>query len=320
LDNTAPDALPFSPGEEQAQPVTEATDPETTAAEFDSSITGPEFEISTAGLTLALSGADGVWWFDANGPAQLVVESTVAADYDGDGGLVFQRSADSPIVRRTREAVESEVVAPREGEQLELIGVGRIGADRVAVFLRYRDSSVSLERASLDGVSKAVITDVGRDGVAPQRMSIKGGYVSGVYLDGAGAGWVTLSLATGQKLYGTTGGSLGLCASKSSGCTEAVTIGEDGTTVYRVAAGENQDQWKLLVNSAADFAQLASVDLQRPESGWHPTRIEVSGNTVVVSRSATAVGGSDLPALLVDTTTGTITQLERSGSAVVVTG
>ncbi len=229
--------------------------------------------------------------------------------------LRTDRSYDAPL-----EAAESDLVTPGAGERLELVGVGRNGADRVAVYLRHGDSSVTLERTTLDGLASTVIADVRRDGVAPQRVSINGTYVSGVYFDGVGAGWVTLSLSTGQKLFGTTGGSLGTCATQSSGCTQAVTISDNGTTVYRVAAGENPEQWELVVNNAANFAQLASVDLQRPETGWHPTRIEVSGSTVVVSRSTAADGVSDLPALVVDLDTQTITQLGRSGSAMVISG
>jgi hypothetical protein len=319
LENSSPDALPFAREEPREQPITESTSPSTTPETVVEKI-GPEFNVSTSDLTLTVSGSEGVWWFDANGEAHLVVEPAVAADYDGNGGLVFQRSEEGPIVRRTLEADESDVVTPGAGERLRLIGVARIGADRVVVYLRHGDSSVTLERAELDSMSSTVIADVQRDGVAPQRMSIKGAYVSGVYLEGAGAGWVTLSLSTGQKLFGTTGASLGSCTTQSGGCTQAVTISDDGTTVYRVAAGENPEQWELVVNNAADFAQLASVDLQRPEGGWHPTRIELSGTTVVVSRSTAADGGSDLPALVVDLDDQTITQLNRTGSALAISG
>ncbi len=100
LENSSPGALPFAPEDSQEQPVTDSTDPGTTS-EIELANIGAEFNISTNDLTLAVSGSEGVWWFDANGEAHLVVEPAVAADYDGNGGLVFQRSEDGPIVRRT---------------------------------------------------------------------------------------------------------------------------------------------------------------------------------------------------------------------------
>jgi hypothetical protein len=151
-------------------------------------------------------------------------------------------------------------------------------------------------------------------------MSISNGYVSGVYLEGAGAGWVTLSLATGQKLFGTLDGSLGTCAEPRTGCAQAVTIGNEGTRVYQVMSGDDPETWELVVNNASNFASLASIDLQRPEGGWHPTRVEVAGDKVVVSRSAEADGSGDLPALVVEPLAGSITQLDRYGNTVAITG
>ncbi|MBT8241118.1 MAG: hypothetical protein KJN63_07810 [Acidimicrobiia bacterium] len=322
LEGSSPDSLPFDPVDRQDQPVTETTasTPESSTSLFDPAIAGPQFDVSAEGLTLAVSGENGIWWFDAKGEAQLVVEPAVAGDYDGSGGLVFQRSEDAPIVRRTADAIETEIVSPAVDENLKLIGVAQTGVGREAVYLRLGDGSVTLERTTLDGATQTTLADLDRDGVAPQRLSISNGYVSGVYLEGSGAGWVTLSLTTGQKLFGTTGGSLGNCSRPAPGCALAVTIDPSRTRVYQVAAGDDTEEWELVVNDASNFAALSSVSLQRPPKGWHPTRIDVAGTKVVISRSATSDGTADLPALVIEPETGAITQLDRPGIAVVVAG
>jgi hypothetical protein len=322
LERSSPDSLSFAPADRQDQPVTEGTGKTSKPATstIDPAGQGPQFEVSEDGLTLTVSGDDGIWWFDANGEAQLVVESAIAGDYDGTGGLVFQRSEDGPIVRRAADGVETEVVSPVVDERLKLIGVARTGGGREAIYLRLASGSATLERSTLDGASQTTLADVDRDGVAPQRLSITNGYVSGVYLEGSGAGWVTYSVATGQRLFGTTEGSLGTCSQPAPGCAQAITIGGTGTRVYQVATGDDNEEWDLVVNDASNFAELSSVNLQRPENGWHPTRIDVSGTTVVVSRSASSDGTGDLPALVIETETGTITQLDRPGIAVVIAG
>ena len=322
VEGSSPDSLSFTPEDQQDQPVTEPTVPMEQAAppEIDPAVVGPEFDIDAHGLTLAVSGDDGIWWFDANGKAQLAVEPAVAADYDGNGGLVFQREENSPIVRRTADASEEEVVAPGDNETIELVGVAQTNIGREVVYLRSGADSITLERTALDGDSTTTIADVDRDGVAPQRLSISDGYVSGVYLEGSGAGWVSLSLRNGQKLFGTLDGSLGECAQSAAGCAQALTIGDGGTRVYQVALGDDTEQLELIVNDASNFARLTSVNLQRPADGWHPTRVEVVDSKVIVSRSASQDQTGDLPALIVDPDTGVITQLDRPGIAIAVTG
>lgn len=322
LEGSSPDVLPFTPEDRQDQPVTEPTDidADPKPSEIDPAVIGPEFEVSADGLTLAISGSEGIWWFDANGKAQLAVEPAIASDYDGSGGLVFQRSDDGPIVHRTSDGSETEIVSPGNDDRVQLIGVASINAGREAVYLRIGASSITLERTTFDGLSTTSIADVGREGIVPQRLSISNGYLSGVYLEGTGAGWVTLSLATGQKLFGTTDDSLGSCAEAGPGCARAVTIGNNGTSVYQVAAGDDPEEWELVVNDASNFAVLASVNLQRPAGGWHPTRLETAGDRVVVSRAANADGSGDIPALIVDPFSGSIMQLDRPGTAVVISG
>ncbi|NNE95511.1 MAG: hypothetical protein HKN24_05730 [Acidimicrobiales bacterium] len=317
LENSAPVELPFDPA--GTQPVTEELGPQPSTSTIDPAVVGPNFPVASAGPTMAVSGNDGVWWFDANGKEHLVVEPAVAADYDGDGGLVFQRSRSGPIVRRTRDASEQQIVSPGEAERLELIGVTD-GPDAETIFLRHRDDRVDLERQALGSSDSTVIGQMDRDGVAPEALSLQGNYVSAIYRDGAGAGWVTVSLTNGQKLYGTTGAAQGRCATVQPDCALAVTISVDGSTVYQVQAGEDPEAWFLTVHNAADFSTLDTIDLQRPAEGWFPTRIESTDGQVVVSRTASLDGGGDLSALVIDVESGEIRQLDRAGTAITIRG
>ena len=319
LENSAPEELPFDPADTVTQPVTEEPPPQPSTTTIDPAIVGPVFETASAGPTMAVSGSDGVWWYDANGKEHLVVEPAVAADYDGDGGLVFQRSWSGPIVRRTRDASEQEIVSPGENERLELIGVTD-GADGDAIFLRHRDGRVDLERQALGSSDATLVAQLDRDGVAPEALSLQGSFVSAVYRDGDGAGWVTVSLNNGQRLYGTTGALLGRCASVQADCAMAVTISADGSTVYQVEAGEDPEAWFLTVHRASDFATLNTIDLQRPAQGWFPSRIESIDGQVVVSRTASIDRSGDLPALVIDVESGEIRQLDRVGTAVTISG
>ncbi len=325
LNSSPPEELPFDTEEMVAteQPVTEPDEPAettTSTATIGADIAGPEFDVAVDGPTLTVTGQDGVWWFDVNGKAHLVVEPAIAADYDGNGGLVFQRAADGPIVRRTAEAEESSVVSPGAGETIELIGVALIGENNQVVYLRSAVGDASLERVSLDGDNPTTIATMARDGIAPRRLTLNDGYVSGVYLEGPGAGWVTVSSTSGSKLFGTATNQLGICADRAAGCAEVVTISSDGTEVYQVMISEQSGQWDLVVNDAADFSELSRIDLQRPVDGWHPTGIELIDGLVVVSRSANDDGTGDLPALVIDPVSEEITQLDRAGKAVAITG
>ena len=316
LESSPPEELSFESEEPEAteQPV---TDPTSATSTIDPAVAGPLFDVSPDGPTLAVAGQDGVWWFDANGKAHLVVEPAVAADYDGSGGLVFQRSAQSPIVRRTAEAEESDVVTPAEGETIGLVGVATVDSTSEVIYLRLSQGSALLERATLDDGVTSLIADMTRDGVAPSRLAISGGYVSGVYLEGPGAGWVTVSTSSGSKLFGTPAAQLGACDQRDPGCAEAVTVSADGTTVYQVVTNDN-GTWDLVLNDAADFSEIVRVDLQRPEGGWHATGIEEIDGIVIVSRSATIDGTGDLPALAIDPATSEIFQLDRAGHAIAI--
>ncbi len=324
LEDAGTTDLPFAgEDDDREQPVTEPEPEEvTTTTRIDPAVAGPTFETEPDGLTVAVAGDDGVWWLDPNGKAHLVVEAAVIADYDGTGGLVFQRSTDGPIVRRDAAAVETDVAEAGSGERISLVGVESIGGANEVVFLRTNETSgsASLERVDLGGENGSVIADVARDGEFPERISINGGYVSAVYLEGSGAGWTTVSLASGQKLFGTPEADLGTCDERSTDCTEAVTIGSDGATVFQVAVAETETGFDLVLNSASNFAELTRVDLERPADGWYPTRVDIAGGKVVVSRAANADGSGDLPALVIEPSSGTITQLDRPGYAVVIAG
>ncbi len=325
LESSPPEELLFQTEEPDPteQPVTEpdeAVEPTPSSIAFDPDIAGPAFEIADDGPTLAVTGQDGVWWFDANGKAHLVVEPAVAADYDGDGGLVFQRSASSPIVLRTAEAEETDIVAPGDGETIVLVGVATVGTANEVIYLRKSEGSALLERATLDDSITSSIVDMTRDGIAPTRLTISGGYVSGVYLEGAGAGWVTVSTASGSKLFGTAKSQLGACDVRDSGCAEVVTVSPDSSTVYQVMVSEDIGEWDLVLNNAADFSEIVRVNLQRPEGGWHATGIEAIDGLVIISRSANIDGTGDLPALAINTATSEITQLDRTGQAIAISG
>ncbi|NNF55855.1 MAG: hypothetical protein HKN03_15615 [Acidimicrobiales bacterium] len=315
--------IPFSV-DERDQPVTEPEipgEPPTSAVTFDPAIVGPTFDTALPGPTLVAAGDEGVWWFDANGTSHLVVEPSIAADYDGSGGLIFQRSPSSPIVHRNADAVETPVVSAGTGESVELIGVATVNGNEEVIFLRRVEEAATLERATLDQGLTSTITAVARDGVAPVRLSINGGYVSGVYKTGSGAGWASFSLTSGDKLFGTPAADLGTCTSPMVGCAEAVTTSSDGLNVFQVTpSGEDGTGLSLLVNSATDFSEVARVDLQRPEGGWHVTRLDTLDGLVIVSRSANADGSGSLPALVVDVDTATVTQLPQPGTVSIVTG
>ncbi len=309
------DEIAFDEGARE-QPVTEpdTSDPVET---FDSDVAGPAFPVAEPGPTLAAAGDDGVWWFDANGSSHLVVEETDAADYDGGGGLVFQRSGSSTIVRRSADAVETNVVKAADGETLDLLGVAVVAGSDHVIYLRTTGEDTTLERATLDEGVATAIAPVSRDGTAPERLSLSGGYITGLYRTGSGAGWASISLSSGAKLFGTTTADLGRCAEVTAGCAEAVTTNALGDTIYQVAVTDSGGL-ALVVNSANNFAEIARVDLQRPENGWHPSRIAATDGLVIVSRTIAADGSGSLPALIVDPSNGTITQLAHVGDTVIV--
>lgn len=320
-DRTTGDEIPFS-ADERDQPVTDPEvpgEPPTSAVTFDPAVAGPTFDTALPGPTLVAAGDQGVWWFDANGTSHLAVEPSIAADYDGGGGLVFQRSPSSPIVRRNTDASETTVVAAGDGESVELIGVTPVNGNDEVIYLRLTDGTASLERATLDQGLTTTIAAVERDGVAPTRSSISAGYVSGVYRSGSGAGWASISLASGEKLFGTPAADLGKCTSPTVGCAEAVTTNDDGTSVFQVTpSGETGTSLSLVANSSSNFAELARIDLQRPDGGWHVTRVDALDGLVIVSRSANSDGSGSLPALVVDMETGMVTQLAQPGTVSII--
>lgn len=315
--------IPFSV-EDREQPVTEPDipgEPPTSAVTFDPTVVGPTFDTALPGPTLVAAGDQGVWWFDANGTSHLVVEPSIAADYDGSGGLVFQRSPSSPIVRRSADAVEATVVTPGTGESVELLGVAPVNGIDEVIYLRLIDGAASLERATIDQGVTSSIGAVARDGVTPIRLSINGGYVSGIYRNGSGAGWASISLTSGEKLFGTPATDWGKCTRPTVGCAEAVTTSSDGSSVFQVTpSGEAGTGLSLVVNSSIDFAELARIDLQRPEGGWHVSRVDTLDSLVIVSRSANADGSGSLPALVVDVAAATVTQLAQPGTVSIITG
>lgn len=316
-------AIPFGDTEDAAGPMLGPEPPDVgSMTDPDPAVVGPTFPEAAAGPTVAIAGDDGVWWIDPDGSAHLVVEPAVAADYDGAGGLVFQRSPTAPIVRRTAESAEIELVAPGEGERVHLVGVASIDGRSQVVYLRSTERAAALERAAVDGTQATMIGTVDRDGVAPERLSISGGYLSGVYRSGSSSGWVTWSLDSGQELFGTPDAELGRCGPEPRpGCAEAVTVTPDATTVLQVTAtGDAPSGWALVVNRASDFAEVARVDLQRPADGWHPTSIEVLDVGVIVNRSASPDRTGSLPALVIDPFGGEITQLSHVGEAAAVAG
>lgn len=310
-------SLPFAEGGESAA---ESLPP----AIVDPTVTGGIFATAAPGPTIAAAGDDGVWWFDPDGKAQLVVEAAIAADYDGQGGLVFQRSATAPIVRRTADAAEAVVVEPGDGERLELIGVTSINGTDEAIYVRIDDEAamVNLERIDLGDGQIATIGSLARDGVGPERLAMSGAYVTGVYRSGNKSGWATVSLASGTTLFGTPESDLGQCSAEPAvGCAEAVTTSADASTIYRVVpSGSDAEGRDLVLNQASNFAELARVDLQRPEGGWHVTGVETTGALVIVSRAAQPDGSGSIAALVVEPSSGAITQLDQVGRATVISG
>lgn len=317
------DGLPFGDAGDPDLPLAGPDVPDSQpAAELDPDIVGPAFPGAATGPTLSIAGDDGVWWLDPAGSAHLVVEPAVAADYDGAGGLVFQRSVSSPIVRRTAESTEIEVVTAGEGETVRLIGVRSTDGQHRVVHLRTTpgEKSATLEVTTIDGAQTTAIAPVARDGVAPERWSITDDYLTALYRGGDGSGWVTWSLESGQRLFGTADGELGHCGTEPElGCAEAVTVTADGSTVYQVAPTD-EDGLALIVNRASDFAEVTRIDLQRPGNGWHPTGIAVLADAVVVNRSVAPDGSGSLPALVIEPSSGEITQLPYAGLAVAVAG
>ncbi len=315
------DGLPFGDDADTDQPLAGPEVPDSQPAEeLDPSVAGPAFPETASGPTLSIAGDDGVWWLDPAGSAHLVVEPAVAADYDGAGGLVFQRSFTSPIVRRTAESAEIELVTAGEGETVRLIGVESTDGQHRVVHLRTtpEENTATLEVTTLDGGQTTAIGPVTRDGVTPERWSITDGYLSALYRGGDGSGWVTWSLESGQKRFGTANGELGRCGTEPEPeCAEAVTVTADASTVYQVAPTD-EDGLALIVNRASDFAEVTRIDLQRPGNGWHATGIEVLGDAVVVNRSVAPDGTGSLPALVVEPGSGEITQLPYVGQAVAI--
>lgn len=311
------DSLPF----DESGPSDPGSGPVVTG---DPAIIGPIFATAAAGPTVATAGDDGVWWLDLDGKAHLVLEPAIAADYDGQGGLVFQRSATAPIVRRTADAIEIDVVEPADGERLELIGVTSVNGTNEAIYVRTDDdaATVDLERIDLGGGQIATIGSLARDGVGPERLTMSGGYVSGVYRSGNQSGWATVSLASGTKLFGTPESDVGRCSDGPAvDCAEAVTTSADGSTVYRVVpSGSDAEGLDLIVNRASDFTELARVDLQRPKGGWHVTGLETTGALVIVSRAAQPDGSGSIAALVVEVSSGAISQLDQVGRATVISG
>lgn len=310
------DSLPFDEGNPGSERTPTTVDP---------AVIGPVFPVAAAGPTITAAGDDGVWWFDPEGKAHLVVEPALAADYDGRGGLVFQRSASSPIVRRNADAVESDLIEPGEGERVTLIGMTSVNGADEAVYLRIADGDATvanLERVDLDSGQITTIGSMALDGVVPERVAINGGYVTGVYRSGAASGWATVSISSGGKLFGTPESDLGRCSDRPAiGCAEAVTTSADGSTIYQVApSGSDAEGLDLIVNRARDFSELARVDLQRPDGGWHVTGIDTTGELVIVSRAAQADGSGSIAALVIEPYGGTITQLDQVGRATVISG
>ena len=301
---------------------------------------GTAFPDAEVGPTMVAAGPDGVWWYDAEGASQLLVERSAGVAYDGAGGLVFQRSNfadvesngvgaegqyDTTIVHHTNNAEQFDLVVPAVNEAVDLHGVTVIGSGVELVFTRYSfagedDPTATLERINIETGETTELVSVWEPGRRVTNITVTGSYASGMVRTSEGSGWVIYELRSGARLSGSADSEFSACASDQNPlCRRLLTIRGDGNQLIEVfPAGDNADNFELVVRQASNGAEITRTDLKREADTWIPQRVEPAGDLVIVSRSTDAEGRAPIPAMVVNPATGDITQLSEAGVVSVI--
>ncbi|MDH3606099.1 MAG: hypothetical protein OER12_03800, partial [Acidimicrobiia bacterium] len=113
-------------------------------------------------------------------------------------------------------------------------------------------------------------------------------------------------------LYDVTTGDL-----VGSACFEFAELSDDGRLAYYERDFDGaQTRYLLVVVDLDSGEELFRQDLERPDQGWAPTALDLRGDQILVNRTESGEWGAPyIDALLIDITTGSVTEIGIDGQA-----